>query len=177
MEKTLKSIATNYGLYLGATLTLLILIGYGVNLDLFTQIWFGLLFLFLILAFGIVSVFKSKKLLGGYISFKDAFTAYFITILIGLTISSIISVVIFNFIDPDAAVDLQQRIIDSQVVRLENYNMPADAIAKVVDEMEKKGNMYSISNILQSLVWQLAGYSVVGLIVAAIMKKRNPDAE
>lgn len=177
MEKTLKSIATNYGLYLGATLTVLILIGYGVNLDLFTQIWFGLIFLFLILALGIISVFKAKKILGGYISFKDAFTAYFITILIGLTISSIISVVIFNFIDPDAAVDLQQRIIDSQVVRLENYNMPADAIAKVVDDMEKKGNMYSISNILQSLVWQLAGYSVVGLIVAAIMKKRNPDAE
>lgn len=177
MEKSLKSIAVNYGTYLGGILALLTVIAYAVDLDLFTQIWFGLLILALIIALGTISVVKTKKATDGFISFKDAFTAYFITILIGIAISAVINIILFIVIDPDAAIDLQQRIIDSQVARLENFNMPADAIAEVVAKMEEKGNMYSVSNILQSLIWQIAGFSVVGLIVAAILKKRNPDAE
>lgn len=55
--------------------------------------------------------------------------------------------------------------------------MPSEVINETVEQMEAKGNMYSVSNVLQSIVWQLAGFSIVGLIVAAIMKKRNPDAE
>jgi hypothetical protein len=43
--------------------------------------------------------------------------------------------------------------------------------------MEAQGNMYSISNVLQSIVWQLLGFSIIGLIVAAAMKKSKPDTE
>ncbi|GAA3654141.1 DUF4199 domain-containing protein [Flavivirga jejuensis] len=177
MEKSLKSIASNYGLYLGAILSLLTLIGYAVSLDLFTKIWFGIGFLLIIIVLGIISVSNSKKSLGGFISFKNAFTSYFITILIGLIVSAVVSIIIFNFIDPDAAKTLQEKIIETQIQRLESFNVPSEAIAETLEKMESQGNMYSIGNILQSIVWQLAGFSVVGLIVAAVMKKSNPDTE
>lgn len=177
MEKSIKSISANYGLYLGIILTLLTGVGYAVNLDLFTAVWFGLLFLLVIIVLGIISVAKAKKSLGGFISFKDAFTAYFITLVVGLLIGSITSILIFVVIDPEAAVELQEKIINSQVDRLESFNVPAEVIDETVEKMEAKGNMYSVGNILTSLIWQIAGFSVVGLIIAAIMKKRNPDAE
>ena len=177
MEKSFKSIAKDYGLYLGALLSLLTVIGYAVSLDLFTKVWFGISLLIVIIAFGIISTSKSKKSLGGYISFKDAFTSYFITILIGLVISALVSFIIFNVVDAEAANTLQQKIIETQVKRLESFNVPNEVISQTVEKIEAKGNLYSIGNVLQSIVWQLAGFSIVGLIVAVIMKKRNPDSE
>tara|TARA_R110000868_G_scaffold35710_2_gene127634 strand:+ start:491 stop:1024 length:534 start_codon:yes stop_codon:yes gene_type:complete len=177
MEKSSKSIAINYGLYLGAILSLLTVVAYAINLDLFTQIWFGISILILIIVLGIISISKSKKLFEGYISFKNAFTSYFITVLIGIVISALVSIVVFNFIDPEAANVLQEKIIDLQMQRLENFNVPTEAIAQAMEKMEEQGNMYSIANVLQSIIWQLAGFSVVGLIVAAIMKKNKPDTE
>jgi hypothetical protein len=38
-------------------------------------------------------------------------------------------------------------------------------------------NQYSIVNILKSLAGQTIFFSIIGLIVAAAMKKSNPDAE
>ncbi|MFY0713105.1 DUF4199 domain-containing protein [Seonamhaeicola sp. NFXS20] len=177
MEKSFKSIAKDYGIYLGATLAAVTAIGYAVSLDLFTQIWLGLSLIAIIIVFGIISILKSKKASGGYISFKNAFTSYFITILLGLVISSLVSIIIFNFIDPEAATTLQEKIMDAQVQRLENFNVPAEVIAETVEKMEAQGNMYSISNIAQSIIWQLAGFSVVGLIIALIMKKNKPETE
>lgn len=177
MEKSFKSIAKDYGLYLGALLSLLTVVGYAVSLDLFTKVWFGISLLIVIIAFGVISTSKSKKSLGGYISFKDAFTSYFITILIGLVISALVSFIIFNVVDAEAANTLQQKIIETQVERLESFNVPNEVISQTVEKIEAKGNLYSIGNVLQSIVWQLAGFSIVGLIVAAIMKKRNPDSE
>ena len=175
MEKSLKSIATNYGLYLGIALALLSVIAYAVNLDLYTKIWFGLCLLGMIIVFGIISVVNTKKANDGFLSFKNAFTSYFITILIGLVISTVVSIIIFNFIDPEAAAELQEKVIDSQLARLEAYNVPVEVIDETMEKMESQGNMFSIGNALQSLVFQIIGFSVVGLIVAAVMKKNNPD--
>lgn len=175
MEKSLKSIATNWGLYLGVALTLLTVIAYAINLDLYTKIWFGLCLLAMIIIFGIISVFNSKKANNGFLSFKNSFTSYFITILIGMVISTLVSIIIFNFIDPEAAADIQEKVMNAQLERLEAYNVPTKVIDQTIEKMEANGNMFSISNVLQSLAFQLIGFSVVGLIVAAVMKKNNPD--
>ena len=97
MEKSIKSIATNNGLYLGLLLTLVYVIAYAVNLELLTKWWIGIGLLIAIVIFGIVSISKTKSALGGFISLKEGFTAYFITILLGLVVASIVSIVLFNF--------------------------------------------------------------------------------
>jgi uncharacterized membrane protein YraQ (UPF0718 family) len=176
MEKALKSSSTTYGLYLGLILAALTIIGYSVSLDLFTKWWFGIIFLLAIIVIGIISATSARKLLGGFISFKNAFTSYFIAIVVGVVISSIVSILIFNVVDPDAANVLQEKIIESQVAMLENFGSPQEAIDKVVADIQASGNMYSIMNILKSIAFQLVGYSIVGLIVAAVVKKNDPNA-
>ena len=176
MEKALKSSSTTYGLYLGLILAALTVIGYSISLDLFTKWWFGIIFLLLVIVIGIMSAMKARKLLEGFISFKNAFTAYFIAILVGILISSIVSILIFNIVDPDAANTLQEKIIESQVAMLENFGAPQEAIDKTVSDIQAGGNMYSIGNILKSIAFQLVGFSIVGLIVAAVVKKNDPNA-
>ena len=174
MEKSMKSLATNWGLYLGVILALLGVIGY-VNLDLLTKWWFGISMLILIIVFGIVSSMKSKALQGGFISFKLAFTSFFITVALGLVVSTFVTIVIYNFVDPEAAVTLKEKIIDSQAEMMQNFGAPEEAIAKALEEFEAQENMFAIGQVLKSLAFQLIGYIIVGLIAALVIKKNNPD--
>lgn len=172
MEPTAKSNSINLGLYLGATLAAIIVIIYAINLDLMVTWWIGIGLLVLIVTFGIISAKKAKAISGGYISFKDAFVNYFITIAIGTGISSLLSIIIFNFVDPEAATYLNEQILMVSKQNMERFGAPQEIIEKAIEEASQKNN-YSIGNQLQSYIFALALYSVIGLIVAAIIKKSD----
>ncbi len=176
MEKSLKSIATNYGLYLGALLALLTVIAYAVDLSLMSNTWYGIFILIAIIVFGIISVAKTKQAQNSFATFKEAFTSYFITVLIGLVISTLVSYLLFNFIDTDAAAVIKEQTIEKTVEMLEGFNTPSDVIAQSVEQIESQ-DQFSIGNIIKGLAGYLVLFSIIGLIVAAAMKKSNPDTE
>lgn len=175
MEKSIKSSAINYGLYLGAALSLITITIWFVNLNLMANIWLGIGILLAAIAFGVVSTAKSKSIMNGFLTFKEAFSSYFITIAVGVIISQVVSFILFNFIDPEAAKQIQQITIDSTVNMMEGFGAPAETIAEAVENIENT-NQFSIVNVIKSTAWSLVFQAVIGLIVAAIMKKSNPDA-
>ena len=148
MENSKKSIAINYGLYLGSLLAILTALAYAINLDLLTNMWYGIFIFIAIIVFGIISVAKTKQLQNGFATFKESFTSYFITVLIGLLVSTIVSYLLFNFIDTEAANILKEKTIESTIQMLESFNTPADKIAETVEQIESQ-NQYSILNILK----------------------------
>ncbi len=176
MENSLKSNATNYGLYLGVALSIATITAYAVDLSLYTAWWYGIGLMSLVIIIGILSTVKSKSLQDGFITFKEAFTSYFITIALGLAISSVVSIVIYNFIDPEAAITIKDLMLDSQVEMMRNFNDPEESIAEVVAQFEEQENIFSIGNVIQSMVFQLIGFSVIGLIVALVMKRKLENA-
>ncbi|WP_044398662.1 DUF4199 domain-containing protein [Lacinutrix sp. Hel_I_90] len=174
METSIKSNALNYGLYLGILLALVTISGYALNLELLTKWWLGLIMFVVIVVFGIISTVKSKRLLNGIITFKEAFSSYFITVAIGIIISMIISIIIFNFIDPEAAIVLKEKTIEASIQMMRNFNAPEEAVANALEQMEAQKNQFSIGPQLQSNAIFLIIQAVIGLIVALIMK-RNPE--
>ncbi|WP_242203662.1 DUF4199 domain-containing protein [Aestuariivivens insulae] len=176
MEKSLKSVASNYGLYLGAILAVVSILTYAVNLGLFTEVWFGLTLMAIIIVMGIIAVAKVKQAQNGFASFKEAFTGFFITIIIGIAISTLVYFLIFNVIDTDAALVLKEKTIEKTVNILEGLNTPNEVIAKSVEQIESQ-NQFGIANILKSLAINIVIYSIIGLIVAAAMKRTKPDSQ
>lgn len=174
MEKSVKPLATNLGLYLGSVLALATIVGY-FDLDLMTNLWFGASLLIIVVVFGVISAIKSKILFDGFISLKDAFSSYFITVALGIVMSSIVSFMIFNIIDPDAALVLNDKIIDTQVKMMQDFGATENQITKTVEELEAKKNMFALGDLIKSIAFQLTGYSIVGLIVALVIKKNIPD--
>jgi len=172
MESTTKSSAINNGLYLGAILALITVLIYAVNLDLFTEWWLGIILFIIVVAYGVVSAIKSRTILGGFISFKQAFTSYFITIAIGTLISTVVGIAIFTFIDPEAATYLNEQILLVTKQTMERFGMPQEAMQAALDEAAKKDN-FSLGMQGQGFVFRLAFYAVIGLIVALIVKKTN----
>lgn len=174
MEKSLKSISVNYGLYLGLVLAAISILVYAVMIDLFTEWWLGILLFLLIIGFGTAAALKSRKALGGFMSFKEAFTSYFITIAIGTLISTVVGIVIFNFVDPEAADYINEKIITMTRETMENWGAPQESINEAMTKMEGQNN-FSTAAQLQSYVVRLLILSVLGLIVAVSVKRRDPN--
>ncbi len=175
MEKSLRSIAINYGLYIGLILAAFTIVSYAIDITLLTTWWIGIILLITIIVLGIISVAKAKKSLGGFISFKQAFTAWFTTIVVGLIISTVVNIVLFNVIDPGAAETIKQASIEASVSMMEKFGAPQTEIDKAIAGIEDQ-NQFEIVTLLKSLAWQFLFYAIIGLIIAAVMKKSDPDA-
>jgi hypothetical protein len=175
MEKSIKSIATNYGLYLGGFLALITVSIYAINLDLMVNMWLGIGLLILMIIVGVLSVMNSKKAQEGMISFKEAFTSYFITVVLGIVISTVVSAILYNLIDPEAAEYINGKTVEITETMMENFGAPKEAIAEAIEELENT-NQYGIASLAKSVLWGIVMHSVIGLIIAAIMKRTDPDA-
>ena len=172
MEPTTKSSAINNGLYLGAILSLVSVLIYAVNLDLFTEWWLGIILFIVVVAYGVISAVKSRTILNGFISFKQAFTSYFITTAIGTLIATVVGIAIFTFIDTEAATYLNEQILLVTKQTMERFGMPQEAMQAALDEAAKKDN-FSLGMQSQAFVFRLDFYAVVGLIVSLIVKKTD----
>ena len=175
MEKTVKSIALNYGLYLGIVLILISVAIYAIDLNLMANFWLGIGLLLLIIGMGVFATAKAKSHFDGILSFKDAFSTYFITTVVGVALSSIFSFVLYTIIDPDAAEEIKKITIEATINMMEGFNAPPETIAKAVEDAEKV-DQFSIGNTLKSLAFGAVFQAVIGLIVGAIMKKSNTEA-
>jgi hypothetical protein len=175
MENSIRSSAVQYGIYVGLILSAFTIVSYAVNLELLTKWWLGILLFLIIVIIGIISTAKAKSLLNGFISFKQAFTAWFITIVVGIGISTIVNIILFNVIDPEAAEMVKQATIEATVSMMENFGAPQEGIDQAISEIENT-NQFAIGNLLKSLAFQFMFYAVIGLLVALIMKKSDPDA-
>jgi hypothetical protein len=170
-----KKSASNYGLILGGIIAGTTALLYAVSLDTLTKWWLGIILFLIAMVIGIVSVAKSKSILGGFISFKQGFTSYFITIAIGLFIATITGILIFNVVDPGAAEYLQEQIVEITRSMMERFGAGEAEIDKAIAKLEGQ-NSYSVGKQLQGFLFQLAFYSVFGLLIALIMKRKDPNS-
>jgi hypothetical protein len=172
---SVKKIAFNYGILLGIIYALLTTILYAISIMTLTKWWLGIIMFMVALAMGIVSIAKSKDVLGGYMSFKEAFTSYFITIATGLLISVIVTIIIFVVVDPSAAEYLNEEIIEISRSMMEKFGVPQADIEVELAKLAEK-NSYAFGAQLQGYVIQLAFYSFFGLLVSLIFRKNDPNA-
>ena len=175
MEKSVKSIALNYGLYLGIALILINVAIYAIDLKLIANLWLGIGMILAIIGFGVFSTSKAKAHFNGILSFKDAFSAYFITTVFGGVISSVFTFILYSIIDPDAAEEIKRISIEATINMMEGFNAPAETIAQAVDEAEKT-DQFSIGSTAKSMAFGAIFQAVIGLIVGAVMKKSDPEA-
>lgn len=122
-----------------------------------------------------MAVRSAKKVIVGFMSFKEAFTAYFITIVVGTLISTIVGIILFNFVDPETAEFINEQMVQMQSEMMASFGAPQEQIDKVVAELEKE-NQFAITSYLKSYFTQLAIYAVIGLIIALIFREKDPQA-
>ncbi|HAQ38462.1 MAG TPA: hypothetical protein DCQ58_08145 [Saprospirales bacterium] len=116
---------------------------------------------------------------GGFISFGSALVPMLITYLIATFIATVFNYVLFNFIDA-SLVDLQLEVAIEGVEKMRGFlgDEGADAaIAAIEEKGISTGPLQYLLNWLGSLLIPGLLFLIYGLIVAAIIKKNNPEQE
>ena len=174
MEDLRKNAAT-YGLFLGLFIIVTTTLVYVLDISLFTASWYGLLSMTVIVVFGAYAAIQAKKNQGGFLTFKETFTSFLVTVLVGLSISTLFSVLLFNVIDPEA-----KQIITDNVIKMTTEMMgkfgtkPAD-INAIIKEMQKTDS-FGVVGQLKGFVFNIIIYSVIGLITALIIRREHPQS-
>lgn len=172
--ENLRKNAAMLGLFLGLAMVVFTTIAYAVDLNLFTKWWFGIGTMALVVAFGCVSGIRNKKAAGGFLGFKDTFVSFFITAIIGILISTLYSVLLFNVIDPDAKTVITENVIKYTVEMMQSFGTKPSDINKIIDEM-KNTDSFGFAGQAKGMVWNILIYSIIGLIASLIIKRDKPQ--
>ncbi|HEY6142979.1 MAG TPA: DUF4199 domain-containing protein [Flavobacterium sp.] len=154
---------------LGALITTLI---YIINLELFISMWVGLTSLLLYIIIGIVLLTKTKKELKGIFSFKDAFTTYFISAVIGILISVVFNIILFNLIDPAVKETLKELTIKYMTETMQRFNSPQSAINDAMTKLQEN-DPYSVIELIKGTVFKIAFSALFGLLLALVFKSNT----
>lgn len=174
MTETVKKNGISFGVTIGVIAVLASVIMYAVDVKLMANYWVGICLFIVNLVLGIVAVAKTKKALNGFITFKEAFTVFFIAMAIGAAISSIFIYILLNLIDPAAKVVIMDRVTEMTVNMMQSMGAKTEDIRKTVEEM-KQTDSFSLVSQLKSYAGGLIFYIIIGLIVAVAFKSKAKE--
>lgn len=173
MTDIIKKTGFSIGLILGVLLILLSSYIYFVNLALLTNVWAGVSTLALTVLFGIISIVVVKGKLGGFITFKEAFSAYFITILIGSLLSCLFLILLYTFfLSPETKQTIIFAMRDFDINLMKQNLMPQENIDQTL-EVYKTFNPFSTTTVVTSFIKYLLRDCLIGLLVALIFRNKR----
>ena len=176
MNEIIKKNGISFGFIFGLFSVLLTTTLYIVDLELFTNSWIGIISVIISITIGIILITKTKKQLNNVISFKEAFTVYFIAAAIGSTISTIFNYLLFNFIDPQAKETIKEITMKYTADLMAKFGAPSASVNETMKKLAETDN-FSLGNLLMGLAFSLVFSAIFGLILAAIFKSKSPSSQ
>ena len=174
MNEIIKKNGISFGIITGVVSALITTAIYSIDLNLFTKWWLGIIIFIIYITIGIILLSKTKKELKGIFTFKQAFTTYFISAVIGILISVGFNILLFNIIDPSVKDTLNDITIKYTAETMEKFGAPSSAISEAVKKMQES-NPYSTIELLKGSAFSIAGSALFGLLLALIFKSKPPQ--
>lgn len=173
MTDPIKRIGFRNGFILGALLILFSTYLHFYNLELLTNVWLGFITVFVLIAFGIISILQTKVKLGGLITFKEAFSSYFYTILVGNLMNTIYLLVLYLIVlSPETKEIIRQMMIELNIRLMHQGNAPQETIDEAIPVFQKF-NPFTVSEVLTSAVKYLLRDCLIGFLVALIFRNKR----
>ncbi len=126
------------------------------------------------IVFAVLACIKARKENEGFLPFKAALKISFGIMVMCAFATSLLSYILFNFVDPGFKESMLQLTIENTQKMMAKFNTPQDTIDKTIQGMLSK-DLFSLGAITQSFVVGCIFWFVIALIVAAIMKKNRPE--
>jgi len=179
MDKStlISKLSLKYGLTLAAVSVVISLTCHFINpVMLYTNFLAPLGILVVFIALLVVVGLNIRKEVGGFWTFGEAFKSYLIIALILAITAVLFNVILMTLIDPDLPATAAAAIEESQRKMMEGFGMSGE---QVDEALAKAGNMQeklqpTFKNSLTSFGVSIAMYGVLSLILAAILKKKEP---
>jgi hypothetical protein len=172
MNEIIKKNGVSFGIITGVVGALITALIYSIDLKLFTAWWVTVLTFSFYIVIAIVLLSKTKKELLGVFPFKDAFTTYFISAVIGIMVSVVFNILLFNVIDPSAKESIKEISIKYAVEMMEKFNTPASTINEAIKKLQEN-DQFSIIELLKGSAFSIVFSALFGLLLALIFKSNT----
>ena len=173
--EAMRKTAVNYGLVLGLFLIVTTTVMYSIDISLFTTSWVGIVNIIILTGFGVVAAVKNKKMLGGFLTFKETFTSFLITVAVGSFISILFNILLFNVIDPEAKGIITENLIKYTVTMMEKFGTKPADMNKIIEDMRNSDSFGTVGQ-LKGYAFNLVLYSIIGLVTALIIRRERPQS-
>lgn len=174
MNSLVKKNGIFYGVVIGAIAVLTGAIIYAVDLNLFLNKYIGGISILVYIAIGVMAVVKTKKEMGKLITFREAFATYFLAAAVGLLISVLFNILLFNVIDPDAKETLRDISARFNIEMMEGWGQKLTD--KQIDDIYATDNFAPGAQFI-GLGFSLVMSAIAALIVALIFKNKSEHPE
>lgn len=174
---TLNQLSAKNGVIIAIVIVVLSLVIHFINpLMPYTNFWLQICLFVLCIGLLVYSGKSIRTELGGYWSFGDAFKSFLIIALILTAATTLYNILLMTVIDPGLPAKAAAAMEESQRGMMSKMGMSDE---QVDEALAKAGSMeeklkITPKNIITSFGVGLAIYSVIALILAAILKKNPP---
>ena len=97
-----------------------------------------------------------------------------LTSIVAVLIGTVFTIVLFSVIDPEFAAGLMDLILESTLEKFESSGMNDEQIDMIISRIEGSNPFGAIGQI-KSAAFSIMFNAIIALIVAAAMKKNNPE--
>lgn len=166
------AIGIQYGILAGVANILIIMVAYLTNPDLMFSYWLGTLTFLIPIILITLAALKHRQIQSGYVTFKEVFRTIFLVILIASTLLIAFDYIFYNMIAPD----MMERVKEFSINKLEAYRetLGEQGYDAAIERIEQQDR--GVHTEAMSLAFFIIFYSLIGLIVAAIVKRKKPLA-
>lgn len=172
MNKTIKNNGVLFGLILASWYSLTTILLFFFYQELFINVYMGFSNTLVSLTVGSLSILWAKKKLAGRITFKDAFTSFLIPIVMGLGSLILVSMILFNIVDPSMKDVFIEMSISFTEKNMSSLQVAPEAIASTIDQIKSTDN-FSLPNQLKAFAWKTLLYSIGGMLIALILRNQS----
>src|SRR5690625_1504531 len=173
ISKSIKNSAKNNGLLLGLFIVVVTVGAYALDWDIFLSPWFQFSKFIIVMVLGIRAVAQPRRLNPPKFTFRDGFSAFFITAALGLFIFIIANWVLFDLIDSDAGHYISETSIDMQEERLKELDRDEEEIKETVTDL-RGSYQFGFLNQIRGYFINLVLYCIPAALVAVVFKKKKP---
>ena len=173
MASSFMNKSLQYGLLFGLLYVAYSLYAYLFDLELFANFIAGIVIWVIGVVVLVLAVREVRKLQGEAITFRTAFATFIIAALAGLLINLVFTQILFGLVDPEAAERVNEIVTNQAYQNMKRFGAGDEQISEAMKEMENN-NQFDLVSQLRGLLFGGLFYAVIGLIVAAIMKRSEP---
>lgn len=115
-----------------------------------------------------------KEMPDGFISFKDMFLGFIVMFAVASLITTITDYVLFGLLNPDFMVDAKDYML-SAIEEMSGGNMSDADLAKADKDLSARMVTPTAATSGISFITKMVFWAIISLILAAIMKRKQPD--
>lgn len=179
-ENQVKKEGASLGIYLGGIVAAvgILMLYWLVSSSSFIVTSFGSIIIYiLLLVVTVLFCVQLRKRVGGYWTFRQALTGIFVMLFIAWAISSAVSLLFEQFVEPGIQERLLMNVQNNTIAFMEGQGVPDDQIDKTTEQLDKAiedaANM-TWGQRLKSYAVMIIVTFVLAMIFAAIFKRSKP---